>query len=147
MVGACNLHLRSLNPHIEYVGYPALFVDEHTDCAVRCGISGVSSFGVGGTNARGDLWGRCTLGYLATKEVYTLEKQKLQSTIFSRALNDEGALVAPGSDWGHKHLVYCGRPLPDGGGRCGPAGGPQCEACARYSARQAGAAAALGEGE
>mmetsp|Transcript_137331 Transcript_137331/g.342442 ORF Transcript_137331/g.342442 Transcript_137331/m.342442 type:complete len:1095 (+) Transcript_137331:130-3414(+) len=90
MTGASNLHLRSINPHIEFVGYPALFVSEHADCGVRSGISGVSSFGVGGTNARADMWARSKLGYLSTAEVNTYAKIRLKSAAFERvALNGQ----------------------------------------------------------
>nr|AQS99265.1 type I polyketide synthase [Gambierdiscus excentricus] len=82
--GAANLHLKCINPHIEYVGYPAVFTSELVDSRVRTGISGVSSFGVGGTNARADLWSRSMVGYLATKEVNTFQAVLLKSTHYAR---------------------------------------------------------------
>jgi len=84
MVGACNIHLRHINPHIEYVGYPATFVSENVDIGTSTGISGVSSFGVGGTNARGDLWGRSRIGHLKTEGVSTRATEALQCAQLSR---------------------------------------------------------------
>eukprot|EP00449_Zooxanthella_nutricula_P048144 CAMPEP_0198601448 /NCGR_PEP_ID=MMETSP1462-20131121/149537_1 /TAXON_ID=1333877 /ORGANISM="Brandtodinium nutriculum, Strain RCC3387" /LENGTH=181 /DNA_ID=CAMNT_0044333179 /DNA_START=9 /DNA_END=550 /DNA_ORIENTATION=- len=84
MTGACNLHLYFINPHIEITGYPALFVSEHVDAGVRTGISGVSAFGVGGTNARADLWGRSKLGYLATEEVGMTQKAEERGVAYAR---------------------------------------------------------------
>jgi len=83
-VGACNVHLRHINPHIEYTGYPALFVSENVDMGLGAGISGVSSFGVGGTNARGDLWGRSRMGHCKTDGVNTHEGEGLQAARFER---------------------------------------------------------------
>jgi len=89
MSGACNLHLRNINPHIEYAGYPALFVSEAVDCGRKTGISGVSSFGVGGTNARGDLWARSVYGYLSSDTVLPTRKVALSSAIHHR-IKDNG---------------------------------------------------------
>jgi len=57
-----NLHLHHLNPNIDYDGYPVLFVSEFTDQMTSTGFIGVSSFGFGGSNARGDVWTRCLQG-------------------------------------------------------------------------------------
>eukprot|EP00421_Protoceratium_reticulatum_P057349 CAMPEP_0168505048 /NCGR_PEP_ID=MMETSP0228-20121227/76673_1 /TAXON_ID=133427 /ORGANISM="Protoceratium reticulatum, Strain CCCM 535 (=CCMP 1889)" /LENGTH=66 /DNA_ID=CAMNT_0008522129 /DNA_START=25 /DNA_END=221 /DNA_ORIENTATION=- len=37
MTGACNIHLKALNPHIEFIGYPALFTSESVDCGFKTG--------------------------------------------------------------------------------------------------------------
>lgn len=90
VAGACNIHFRCINPHIEFVGYPAVFNDDHVDCGARTAIAGVSSFGVGGTNARGDLWGRSKMGYLATSEINTFECMQMKGMAYSRvALNGQ----------------------------------------------------------
>jgi len=59
---APNLHLRLLNPHIDYAGYPVVFSNETVDQGFCHGQNGVSSFGWGGSNARADVWGRCVSG-------------------------------------------------------------------------------------
>nr|AQS99238.1 type I polyketide synthase [Gambierdiscus polynesiensis] len=84
MCGACNLHLKNINPHIEYIGYPAFFITESTDCGKKTGISGVSSFGVGGTNARGDIWSRSVYGYMRTDTVLPVNKWRLQTALHMR---------------------------------------------------------------
>mmetsp|Transcript_5299 Transcript_5299/g.12032 ORF Transcript_5299/g.12032 Transcript_5299/m.12032 type:complete len:1196 (+) Transcript_5299:117-3704(+) len=61
-VAAPNLHLRLLNPHIDSNGYPVYFSNEFVDQGHNTGYNGVSSFGFGGSNARGDVWGRCVNG-------------------------------------------------------------------------------------
>jgi len=57
-----NLHLYSTNPHLDIGGWPVVFEQESYDVAQNSAISGVSSFGWGGTNARGDVWGQCKTG-------------------------------------------------------------------------------------
>lgn len=84
VAGASNLHLRCLNPHIEYAGYPALLIDDLVDCGRQAGISGVSSFGIGGTNARGDLWGRALQGTRATREVCIASAFESRALLYSR---------------------------------------------------------------
>jgi len=94
MSGACNLHLRCINAHIEFVGYPALFITEAADCGFRTGISGVSSFGVGGTNARGDIWARSVYGYTATHTVHPVNKLQLANVLHARIKHN--GLPGPG---------------------------------------------------
>jgi len=60
--GCPNCHLGSFNPHLDLEGFPILMETEHTDFAANSGLTGVSSFGFGGTNARADVWGHCTQG-------------------------------------------------------------------------------------
>jgi len=108
MSGGPNVHLRSLNPHIDYVGYPAVFIDEMVDVNCNRGVSGVSSFGVGGTNARGDLWGRCLRGAKATTGVNTFQEARLRAALYSRVksygrpgpqMGDKVYLVRAGDGW------------------------------------------------
>ena len=53
---------------------------------MKSGISGVSSFGFGGTNARGDLWGRCVKGAKKTElldtGVWVLQRQLFYDRVF-----------------------------------------------------------------
>jgi acyl transferase domain-containing protein len=60
--GTPNLHLYSFNPHLDIEGFPLWMQTEHTDFMANSGLTGVSSFGFGGTNARADMWGHCTQG-------------------------------------------------------------------------------------
>uniref|UniRef100_A0A7S1W7N1 Ketosynthase family 3 (KS3) domain-containing protein n=1 Tax=Alexandrium catenella TaxID=2925 RepID=A0A7S1W7N1_ALECA len=57
-----NLHLKTLNPHLDVEGYPVNFANEPLDYGTNSGVNGVSSFGFGGTNARADLWGHAHYG-------------------------------------------------------------------------------------
>jgi len=57
-----NVHLRILNPHLDTTGWPVWFENEVVDVQVNGVISGVSSFGVSGTNAHSEVWGRCAHG-------------------------------------------------------------------------------------
>jgi len=57
-----NVHLCALNPHIDAHAYPVFFCDEMCDLGTNSGYAGVCSFGFGGTNARADLWARCSIG-------------------------------------------------------------------------------------
>lgn len=60
--GCPNVHLGELNPHLDVGGYPVYFETEVTDFGSNSGLTGVSSFGFGGTNARADVWGNATKG-------------------------------------------------------------------------------------
>jgi len=88
--GSCsppNCHLRMLNPHMDTAGYPVYFNNELSDTSANAGISGVSSFGFGGTNARGDLWARCTRGARKTTELDTGEWIKQRHLFFDRVFH------------------------------------------------------------
>jgi len=63
---APNLHLRALNPHMDTNAYPVYFSSEFVDQGKASGFHGVSSFGFGGSNARGDIWARAQSGYMNT---------------------------------------------------------------------------------
>jgi polyketide synthase-associated protein len=60
--GIPNIHLLTLNPHLDVAGYPVYFETEFIDFGKNSGLTGVSSFGFGGTNARADVWGHATKG-------------------------------------------------------------------------------------
>jgi len=64
-----NVHLVSLNPHVDTNGYPVHFADEMTLLGTHSGYAGVSSFGFGGTNARADLWARASIGVRKANEL------------------------------------------------------------------------------
>jgi len=61
-IGTPNCHLSRLNPHLDLSGFPVLVENEVTNTGLNSGLSGVSSFGYGGTNARGDVWAQCRVG-------------------------------------------------------------------------------------
>lgn len=61
--GAPNVHLNELNPHLDVQGYPVYFETELIDYGTNSGLTGVSSFGFGGTNARADVWGHSHHGH------------------------------------------------------------------------------------
>lgn len=61
-----NVHLVALNPHADTNQYPVLFPSELAELGGNSGYAGVSSFGFGGANARGDVWGRALQGPWAT---------------------------------------------------------------------------------
>jgi len=53
-----NVHLRSLNPHLDIEGFPCLVLSESVPMRQDASYCGVSSFGFGGTNAHAEAWGR-----------------------------------------------------------------------------------------
>lgn len=67
--GSPNCHLLVLNPHMDTNGYPTIFDTEMCDYGNNSGYSGVSSFGFGGANARGDVWCRAQVGYRKTGKI------------------------------------------------------------------------------
>mmetsp|Transcript_108777 Transcript_108777/g.242851 ORF Transcript_108777/g.242851 Transcript_108777/m.242851 type:complete len:805 (+) Transcript_108777:1-2415(+) len=81
-VAAPNVHLRALNPHIDASAYPVYFTSELVDQGQPSGYCGVSSFGAGGSNARGDIWGRCINGYRTTNPSefrFDLQRTRIQN--------------------------------------------------------------------
>jgi len=82
--GPPNIHLKMLNPHMDVNGYPVYFETETSDYMEATGVSGVSSFGFGGTNARGDLWARCRRGARATAELSTSKWLEDRSMLYQR---------------------------------------------------------------
>eukprot|EP00930_Biecheleria_cincta_P038106 TRINITY_DN26187_c0_g1_i1.p1 TRINITY_DN26187_c0_g1~~TRINITY_DN26187_c0_g1_i1.p1 ORF type:complete len:795 (+),score=113.41 TRINITY_DN26187_c0_g1_i1:38-2386(+) len=59
-----NCHLHSLNQNLLVDGFPVLFETEMVPYTTNSGMAGVSSFGVSGTNAHAEVWGRCNRGNL-----------------------------------------------------------------------------------
>lgn len=62
-------HLVDLNSHLDVKGFPAVFETEMTDLNMNSAVCGVSSFGYGGTNARGDVWAECQIGHNKTSDL------------------------------------------------------------------------------
>jgi 3-oxoacyl-(acyl-carrier-protein) synthase len=62
MSGPPNVHLKSINAHLEGGAFPQLFEIESVDLRVNSGYCGVSSFGFGGANARGDVYMKAVSG-------------------------------------------------------------------------------------
>jgi len=69
-----NVHLKAMNPHLIVEGYPVYFTTELSCWNQNSGYCGVSSFGIGGTNARGEIVGRCQRGPFTTLGPLKLEK-------------------------------------------------------------------------
>jgi len=107
-INACaapNVHLRLLNPHIDYHAYPVFFTSEYVDQGHPCGYNGVSSFGFGGSNARGDVWARALNGPRTTNPPewlfdlsYTRIKQ--MADVFGEIENATKDVVAIQADGG-----------------------------------------------
>mmetsp|Transcript_112127 Transcript_112127/g.302564 ORF Transcript_112127/g.302564 Transcript_112127/m.302564 type:complete len:662 (+) Transcript_112127:3-1988(+) len=90
-----NCHIKALNPHIDAAGYPVIFNSEAVDQGKDVGFHGVSSFGFGGSNARGDIWARAQGGHRNTqpgKVACDLTRQRLE--FFAEAF---GLPCLPGS--------------------------------------------------
>eukprot|EP00931_Biecheleriopsis_adriatica_P076930 TRINITY_DN5058_c0_g1_i1.p1 TRINITY_DN5058_c0_g1~~TRINITY_DN5058_c0_g1_i1.p1 ORF type:complete len:1261 (+),score=269.89 TRINITY_DN5058_c0_g1_i1:124-3906(+) len=64
MAGTCppNAHLGQLNPHLAVNGFPCFFDTEAINACLNSALTGVSSFGFGGTNGRCDIWGAARFG-------------------------------------------------------------------------------------
>lgn len=74
-VGLPNVHLRCLNPHLDITGWPTYMISEVSDVAANTALTGVSSFGVSGTNAHAEVWAMCRLGpNQAGKKKVTMDK-------------------------------------------------------------------------
>jgi len=71
--GAPNCHLLTLNPHLDVAGFPVYFQTEAMDFGANSGLTGVSSFGFGGTNARADVWGHAQHGARYSITGYSLK--------------------------------------------------------------------------
>jgi len=69
-----NAHMGELNPNLSVSGFPIIFENEAVTTGLNSALTGVSSFGFGGTNGRCDLWALCRLG---TKKCGDLDKDKI----------------------------------------------------------------------
>lgn len=75
--GAPNCHLYEFNPHLDIEGFPVCMETECIDFGVNSGLTGVSSFGFGGTNARADVWSHCVKGPRACESGKTLRAREI----------------------------------------------------------------------
>lgn len=82
-----NVHMRALNPHLESAGFPQLFEVEIVHTELNSGYCGVSSFGFGGTNSRGDLYAKAIKGP-SSKTVVIPERIDLISVKCPRCMGD-----------------------------------------------------------
>mmetsp|Transcript_16368 Transcript_16368/g.46737 ORF Transcript_16368/g.46737 Transcript_16368/m.46737 type:complete len:1203 (-) Transcript_16368:114-3722(-) len=80
VTGIPNVHLKSVNPHLDSGGFPQLFQTELLDLPMTSMYCGVSSFGYGGTNARGEVYGRVQTGFRSTQKC---EVTKIDFTVVS----------------------------------------------------------------
>jgi polyketide synthase-associated protein len=78
--GVPALHLRELNPNLDVAGYPVGFLSESYDFQTTNGSVGCSSFGVGGTNARADVWHNARAGYLSERKRNPFKAHYVQKT-------------------------------------------------------------------
>lgn len=93
-----NNHLMCLNPHLDIHAFPAYFESDITDFETNTGLCGVSSFGSGGTNARGDVWAPARKGPRRVDTVWDpCEVHKKRSVFFQR-LEDHGKPGPQSSD-------------------------------------------------
>lgn len=90
---APNLHLRLLNPHIDDAAYPVYFTPEYVDQGKETGFFGVSSFGFGGSNARGDIWCRAQAGHRNTSDDH--KRQSFGCDRIHRCIETFGSLTMP----------------------------------------------------
>lgn len=66
-------HINQLNSHLDTNSYPIMFSNEPMDSCHSYTHGGVSSFGFGGANTRGDMWARVQKGSRKTGKETVLE--------------------------------------------------------------------------
>jgi len=67
---APNLHLRSLNGHLEVDEFVAVFATEGVATGLNAGVAGVNSFGMGGSNAHAVAWVQSRVGPHKANETF-----------------------------------------------------------------------------
>jgi len=89
-----NVHLRTLNPHLDLSGFPIQTLSETVIMHDESSMTGVSSFGFGGTNAHGEAWGK---NIMTSRGVANMDPQLL----FQRKLAMAGPaeITMSGDDW------------------------------------------------
>jgi len=92
--GASNCHLKVLNPHLDFTGFPCQVLGQNVALRGDSAVTGVSSFGFGGTNAHAEAWGRNIMNSrsIATKDPKTVFKQKLDNA-------PPAEITMTGDDW------------------------------------------------
>jgi len=78
-----NIHLREKNPHLDSEGFPAQFLSEGLVTHYNSCVSGVSSFGFGGTNAHAMAFGQnfITARDVTKKDYRSLMMQKIMQAL------------------------------------------------------------------
>jgi len=89
----CDPHINCLNSHLDVNGYPVIFANEMMDGTHAYLQGGVSSFGFGGANTRGDIWARVLKGPHAKGKETILDASEAFS--FCKAALTDGKLPAP----------------------------------------------------
>ncbi|CAE7635841.1 ppsA [Symbiodinium necroappetens] len=90
-----NIHLRERNPHLDVEGFPTQFLSEGLVTHYNTAVTGVSSFGFGGTNAHAMAFGQnCVTARDVTKKDFRglmLQKimQALPPDVFKHSLDPE----------------------------------------------------------
>ncbi|CAE8712740.1 unnamed protein product, partial [Polarella glacialis] len=90
-----NCHLKCLNPHLDMAGFPGIITTENLPFRAEATYNGVLSFGFGGTNACGTVWGvnqMTSRGVGTEKDLFGLFIRKMQE-----APAQEVTIV--GDDW------------------------------------------------
>jgi len=79
---APNIHLRELNAHLDVDGFPCYFVSEGSTLTADSVYSGVSSFGVSGTNGHCLAYGKnvCSSRGAGQKNIMSLMRQRIVSS-------------------------------------------------------------------
>lgn len=80
--GTPNVHLKSLNPHLDMEGFPGIITTESLVFRAEASYNSVLSFGFGGTNACATVWGvnQMTSRSITTnKDMYTILVRKMQA--------------------------------------------------------------------
>eukprot|EP00403_Amphidinium_massartii_P019287 CAMPEP_0178414406 /NCGR_PEP_ID=MMETSP0689_2-20121128/23019_1 /TAXON_ID=160604 /ORGANISM="Amphidinium massartii, Strain CS-259" /LENGTH=939 /DNA_ID=CAMNT_0020035693 /DNA_START=14 /DNA_END=2829 /DNA_ORIENTATION=+ len=95
---ACsNLHLKVLNPHLDFSGFPCQVLSEKVVMREDSAYTGVSSFGFGGTNAHAEAWGRNVMtsrGAVNTDHSSAFIKKLINAPVAEITMNGDDAL-----DW------------------------------------------------
>lgn len=105
-------HLQNLNAHIDDAGFPGLFPVECCNLSAdeRGIISGLNSFGFGGTNSRGEIWAmsRSVMRRNSDKALASVRKREGQA--------QEIAVTVPCNSCGEPMHYLDGRALQGGAG-------------------------------
>eukprot|EP00439_Symbiodinium_sp_Y106_P051354 s1906_g6.t2 len=95
-----NIHLRERNPHLDVEGFPTQFLSEGLVTHYNTAVTGVSSFGFGGTNAHAMAFGQnCVTARDVTKKDFRglmLQKIMQETHVVLRAASTVGGPGGPG---------------------------------------------------
>lgn len=92
--GASNCHLKVLNPHLDFAGFPCQVLSQNVMMRGDSAVTGVSSFGFGGTNAHAEAWGRNVMNSrsIAAQDPKAVFQKKLQNS-------PPAEITMSGDDW------------------------------------------------